>query len=59
MDSFSAASGNFTLELFKTLNLSSQGKNVFFSPWSISSALAMVYSGARGHTANQMAEVGS
>uniref|UniRef100_A0A8D0HMN2 Serpin B10 n=1 Tax=Sphenodon punctatus TaxID=8508 RepID=A0A8D0HMN2_SPHPU len=35
------------------------GTNIFFSPWSIASALAMVYVGAKGNTATQMAEVGS
>ena len=31
------------------------GKNVFFSPYSISTALGMTYAGARGETAQQMA----
>jgi len=31
--------------------------NVFFSPYSISAALAMTYAGARGETADQMAKV--
>jgi serpin B len=33
------------------------GENVFFSPFSISSALAMTYAGAMGNTAGQMAKV--
>ncbi len=33
------------------------GKNVFFSPYSISTALGMTYAGARGETAQQMAAV--
>ena len=35
----------------------SDGENVFFSPHSISSALAMVFAGARGETQRQMAGV--
>ncbi len=33
------------------------GKNVFFSPYNISSALAMTYAGARGQTAREIAAV--
>ncbi|KAM9164764.1 serpin B10-like isoform 3-T3 [Pangshura tecta] len=57
MDSLSASNGSFTLDLFKNLNESFKGQNIFFSPWSISSALAMTYVGAKGNTATQMAEV--
>uniref|UniRef100_A0A8C9U2U3 Serpin B10 n=1 Tax=Serinus canaria TaxID=9135 RepID=A0A8C9U2U3_SERCA len=32
-------------------------QNIFFSPWSIATALAMVHLGAKGDTASQMAEV--
>nr|XP_060630714.1 serpin B10-like [Anolis sagrei ordinatus] len=57
MDTLTTANGNFTLGLFKKLNQSSQGKNIFFSPWSVMSALGMVFMGARNNTATQMAEV--
>nr|XP_056710842.1 serpin B10-like [Euleptes europaea] len=57
MDSLTVSNGNFTLDLFKTLTQSYPGKNLFFSSWSISSALAMVYLGARNKTATQMAKV--
>ncbi|XP_033010344.1 serpin B10-like [Lacerta agilis] len=56
MDSLSVANGSFLLDLYKKLIQSSEG-NIFFSPWSITSVLAMVHTGARGSTASQMAEV--
>jgi len=43
----------FALELYARLR-GNEG-NLFFSPYSISTALAMTYSGARGTTAGQMA----
>jgi serine protease inhibitor len=43
----------FALDLYAELK--GTGKNLFFSPYSISTALAMTYAGARGHTAEQMA----
>ncbi|MBN2271321.1 MAG: serpin family protein [Sedimentisphaerales bacterium] len=51
------AEGNnqFALDLYAKLR-SNEG-NLFFSPYSISTALAMTYSGARGATAAQMAQV--
>jgi serpin B len=45
----------FALELFSHLGRA-EG-NLFFSPNSISEALAMAYAGARGETANQMGQV--
>uniref|UniRef100_A0A8C4PDW3 Serpin B10 n=1 Tax=Dromaius novaehollandiae TaxID=8790 RepID=A0A8C4PDW3_DRONO len=57
MESLSASISSFTLDLYKKLNETSKGKNIFFSPWSIATALAMVYLGAKGDTATQMAEV--
>ena len=44
----------FALELYQELK-TSEG-NLFFSPYSISTALAMTYGGAREETAKQMAE---
>jgi serpin B len=44
----------FALELFAKLQ-STKG-NLFFSPYSISTALAMTHAGARGETESQMAE---
>jgi serpin B len=48
------ANSLFAFDLYQRLNSSATG-NIFFSPYSISSALAMTYAGARGETATQMA----
>jgi len=50
------AAGNnaFALDLYARVK--GEGGNLFFSPYSISSALAMTYGGARGATAAQMAK---
>lgn len=45
----------FSTELYRKLG-ASEG-NLFFSPYSISSALGMTYAGARGNTAKEMGEV--
>jgi len=44
----------FALRMFQAAN--KRGENLFFSPYSISTALSMVYGGARGNTAEQMAK---
>jgi len=49
------ANNMFALELYAKLR--SQGGNLFVSPYSISTALAMTRAGARGRTASQMAQV--
>uniref|UniRef100_A0A8C7B9R9 Serpin B6 n=3 Tax=Neovison vison TaxID=452646 RepID=A0A8C7B9R9_NEOVI len=53
MDTLSEANGTFALSLLKKLG-ENNSKNVFFSPMSISSALSMVFMGAKGNTAAQM-----
>ena len=52
----SVVEGNtaFAIELYQQLK--SQPGNLFFSPYSISSALAMAYGGARGQTEAEMAK---
>uniref|UniRef100_A0A663MQL4 Heterochromatin-associated protein MENT-like n=1 Tax=Athene cunicularia TaxID=194338 RepID=A0A663MQL4_ATHCN len=57
MELASTSVGKFTVDLFNKLNETNKGKNIFFSPWSISSALALMYLGAKGNTATEMAEV--
>jgi serpin B len=49
------AAGNsaFAFDLYR--RLTSEDGNLFFSPYSISTALAMTYAGAAGETADQMA----
>ncbi|XP_053286049.1 leukocyte elastase inhibitor isoform X1 [Pleuronectes platessa] len=56
MAAISSSNTAFALELFRTLSRANPSGNVLVSPLSISSALAMVYLGARGDTAAQMAQ---
>ncbi|GAB0183699.1 heterochromatin-associated protein MENT-like [Grus japonensis] len=55
MELVSTSIGKFTVDLFNKMNESNKGKNIFFSPWSVSSALALTYLGAKGNTATEMA----
>eukprot|EP00069_Balaena_mysticetus_P012436 bmy_21676T0 len=57
MDALSEANGAFALRLLKILCQDDPSRNVFYSPVSISSALAMVFLGAKGDTAAQLAQV--
>ncbi len=52
-DQLSAGNRAFSADLYQKLR--SQSGNLFFSPYSISLALAMTYGGARAETAGQMA----
>jgi len=56
-DAGTVVDGNtrFALDLYAALK--EQEGNLFFSPYSMSAALAMTYGGARGNTATEMAEV--
>jgi serpin B len=51
-----AGNSDFAFALYSKLKDSNQKGNLFFSPYSISTALALVYAGARGNTEKQMAE---
>ncbi len=51
----SIAQGNNAFALALYASLSEREGNLFFSPFSVSSALAMAYAGGRGNTAKQMA----
>ena len=52
-----AATGDFALDLYGRLAKENPGKNLFFSPYSMSSALTMTAEGARGETAAEMGKV--
>jgi len=51
-----AANNGFAFDLYSELAKSEKG-NIFYSPYSISAALAMTYEGARGKTAAEMKSV--
>ncbi|MDD4300483.1 MAG: serpin family protein [Methanomicrobium sp.] len=52
------ATNNFAFSLYKTLNdENSVDTNLFYSPFSISSAFALVYEGAKGQTADEINSV--
>ncbi len=55
MSSVAEGNSQFAVDLYRKLR--NQPGNLFFSPSSISTALAMTYAGARGETADQMARV--
>ncbi len=50
-----AGNSNFAFDLYGKLKNNNPNGNLFFSPYSISTALAMTYAGARGETEKQMA----
>jgi serpin B len=51
-----AGNNQFAFDLYDSV-ASGAGENIFFSPMSVSAALAMTYAGARGQTAQEMAQV--
>ncbi|XP_041269085.1 serpin B6-like [Onychostruthus taczanowskii] len=57
MESLCAANSTFAVELLRMLCEKKSGQNVFFSPFSISSALSMVLLGSRGSTEAQISKV--
>jgi serpin B len=56
IDSVVKGNTDFALDLYAQLTEYNKG-NLFFSPYSISTALAMTYAGARENTATQMSSV--
>lgn len=55
LEALVAGNTEFALDMYRRIG--GEGENLFFSPFSLSTALAMVYAGARGTTESQMAEV--
>lgn len=56
-DELSKANNEFSSDLYKEIGKANSGKNIFFSPFSISTAFAMVSLGANGTTKEQMKDV--
>ncbi|HEX2473935.1 MAG TPA: serpin family protein [Lacipirellulaceae bacterium] len=52
-----AGQNAFAIDLFHQLRANKSGENLLVSPFSISTALAMTYAGARNDTAAQMADM--
>jgi serpin B len=50
-----AGNSSFAFDMYQKLKEDSNG-NLFYSPYSLSAALAMVYTGARGDTESQMSD---
>nr|CAA04047.1 serpin precursor [Mus musculus] len=57
MEELSMANTMFALNLLKQIEKSNSTQNIFISPWSISSTLAIVLLGAGGNTEQQMTKV--
>lgn len=59
MGAVSGGNNRFALDLYARLaaDKKNAGKNLFFSPYSVHSALAMTATGAKGNTREQMAKV--
>ncbi|GAB1285331.1 Plasminogen activator inhibitor 2, macrophage [Apodemus speciosus] len=57
MEDLSMANTMFALNLLKQIEKSNSTQNIFISPWSISSTLAIVFLGAGANTEQQMAKV--
>jgi serpin B len=51
------ANSQFAVDLLKQIEAGAAADNIFFSPYSVSSALAMAYAGSRNTTQKQMADV--
>jgi serpin B len=55
MQTLTTGNTAFALDMYHAIAAGSDGGNLFYSPYSVSIALAMTYAGAQGSTATQMA----
>lgn len=51
------SNNQFAIDLYVKINAQDTGKNIFVSPFSVSTALAMTFEGSSGNTRKQMASV--
>lgn len=51
------SNNQFAFDLYRKINAHDSGKNIFVSPFSISTALAMTYEGSSNNTRKQMGDV--
>jgi serpin B len=51
------SNNQFAIDLYRKINAQDTGKNIFVSPFSVSTALAMTFEGSRNKTRTQMANV--
>lgn len=51
IEQIAIASNRFALDMYR--ELAGKDENLFISPWSLNTALAMTYEGARGKTAEE------
>ena len=51
------SNSQFAIDLYRQINADPGTENIFVSPYSISTALAMTYAGSRSNTRKQMADV--
>ncbi|NWH77301.1 OVALY protein, partial [Piaya cayana] len=58
MESIAAANAEFCFDVFREMKVHHPNDNMFYSPLSIITALALVYIGARDNTQSQMEKVG-
>jgi serpin B len=57
LSAITSSNNQFAFDFYRSINATDKGKNIFVSPFSVSTALAMTFEGSRGNTRKQMAGV--